>query len=254
LTAHEKPTSLALDHRFFDPGGDHVTESNIETTEGTTVDVETHAPHVHKTGHNWVDLTVAISALFVSVVSLGIGVLHGRTMERMAEENARLVAANSWPFVSYGAGTSTTEGVTKVHLQVFNSGVGPAKIESAELKWKGVAYRGVREFVEACCDLDQASDTPVDSSRFANYVLPAGANIRFLEFSKSANPAVFSALQRAILSPDLQLNICYCSIFDECWQDDLTRLSLRPKHVDACTVPSVPFDEGISNEKPAGQL
>jgi methanogenic corrinoid protein MtbC1 len=73
---------------------DYMTESNIET-EGMTVDVETHAPHAHKTGHNWVDLVVAISALFVSVVSLGIAVLHGRTIERMAEENARLVADSS---------------------------------------------------------------------------------------------------------------------------------------------------------------
>ena len=76
-------------------------QPNIET-EGMIVEVETHAPHAHKTGHNWVDLVVAISALFVSLVSLGIGILHGRTMERMAEANARLVAANSWPFMAYG--------------------------------------------------------------------------------------------------------------------------------------------------------
>src|SRR3954469_6138321 len=148
------------------PGSDHVTESHIETTEGTTVDVETHAPHVHKTGHNWVDLIVAFSALFVSVVSLGIGILHGRTMERMAEENARLVAANSWPFMYYAAGTVTTDGVTKAIMKVGNSGVGPAKIETAELTWKGVSYRGPREFLEACCNLKPASDTPFDSSLF----------------------------------------------------------------------------------------
>jgi hypothetical protein len=221
-----------------------VTESNIET-EGMIVDVETHAPHAHKTGHNWVDLVVAFSALFVSVVSLGIGILHGRTMERMAEANARLVAANSWPFMSYGAGTSTTDGVTRVHMQVFNSGVGPAKIESAELTWKGVSYRSSREFLAACCNLAPASDTPVDTSVFFSYVLRPGEQARFLEFSKAADPAVFSALQRAILSPDLQLNVCYCSIFDECWQGDLTTLNLEPKHVDACVVPKVPFDEGL---------
>jgi hypothetical protein len=213
------------------------------------VDVETHAPHVHKTGHNWVDLVVAISALFVSVVSLGIGILHGRTMERMAEANARLVAANSWPFMSYGAGTGTTDGVTSVHMQVFNSGVGPAKIESAELTWKGVSYRSDREFLEACCNLEPASDTPFDSDVFANYVVRPGENVRFLQFSKAADPAVFSALQRASLSPDLQLNICYCSIFDECWQGDLTTLNLKPKHVDACVAPKVPFDEGFLKGK-----
>ena len=192
-------------------------------------------------------MTVAVAAVFISVVSLAVAILHGRTMERMAEANARLVAANSWPFVQYGAATVTTNGVTRVHMKVFNSGVGPAKIESAELVWKGVAYRGAREFLEACCGFDPASGKPVDWSVVPGFVLPASAESRFLVFSKPTDPAVFAALQQAILSRDLQFNVCYCSIFDQCWQGDLTTLSLKPRQVEACTLPKVPFDQGTSN-------
>jgi hypothetical protein len=167
-------------------------------------------------------------------------------MERMAEENARLVAANSRPFMQYGAGWATTDGVTKLSMKVFNAGVGPAKIESVELTWKGVAYRGDREFLEACCGFDPASGTRFDSSGFAGYVLRAGDESRFLEFSKPADPAVFAALQQAVLSRDLQLNVCYCSIFDECWQSNLVALSLKPRQVEACTLPKVSFDQGFS--------
>ena len=194
-------------------------------------------------------MTVAVAAVFISVVSLAVAILHGRTMERMAEENARLVAANSWPFVQYAAGWATTDGVTKLTMRIFNSGVGPAKIESAELMWKGVAYRGDREFLKACCGLDPASGTPFDSSVVPGFVMRAGTEARFLEFSKQADPAVFAALQQAALSGDLQLNVCYCSIFDQCWQSDLTLLSLKPKQVEACTLPKVSFDEGFSNGK-----
>lgn len=212
-----------------------------------SLDVEAHTDsHAHKTGHKWVDMVVAFSALFLSVVSLGIAILHGRTMEKMAEANARLVAANSWPFMSYAFATVTTDGVTKAIMKVGNSGVGPAKIETAELTWKGASYRGPREFLQACCNLKPASDMPVDYSLFASYVMRPGQEARFLEFSKAVDPAVFSALQRAMQSPDLQLNVCYCSIFDECWQGDLTTLNLKPKHVDACVVPNVPFDGGFS--------
>ena len=218
-------------------------------TEGANLDVEVHAPHAHRTGHHWIDMTVAVAAVFISVVSLAVAILHGRTMERMAEENARLVAANSWPFMQYGAGTVTTDGVTKVHMKVVNAGVGPAKIESVELMWKGVAYRGSREFLEACCGFDPASGTKFDSSIFASYVVPPGIENRFLEFSRQADPAVFAALQQVVFSGDLQLNVCYCSIFDDCWQTDLTTLSLKPKQVEACALPKVPFDEGISNGK-----
>lgn len=215
-----------------------------------SLDVETHAhSQGHKTGHRWVDMVVAFSALFVSVVSLGVAITHGRTMENMAQANARLVAANSWPFLTYSAGTNTADGVTVVHMRVYNTGVGPAKIESAELVWKGVAYRRDEDFLKACCSFDPASGTRFDSDLVPNEVLRAGDKIGFLEFAQSANPAVFAALQRAAVSRDLHLHICYCSIFDECWKSDLTTLSLKPAVVRACIPPNVPFDQGLSDKK-----
>jgi hypothetical protein len=207
--------------------------------------------HPHKTGHQWVDMTVAFSALFISVVSLGVAILHGRTMEKMAEANARLVSANSWPFLSYGAGTSIINGVPTINMHVANAGVGPAKIESAELIWKGVAYRTDLEFLEACCNLDPASAT-FDSDLLPNEVLRPGQSIEFLGFAQSASPRppAFAALQRAMLSRDLQLQVCYCSIFDECWRGNLTMLSLTPEPVQACVQPKVPFDQGLLNGRP----
>ena len=215
-----------------------------------SLDVEAHTEsHAQKTGHKWVDMVVAFSALFISVVSLGIAILHGRTMEKMAEANARLVAANSWPFLSYGAGTVTTNGVTTADMRVHNTGVGPAKIESAELRWKGVAYGSDQDFLKACCGLDQASGVPFDSDLVPHEVLPAGGHITFLALAKSASPVVFAALQQAMLSRDLELHVCYCSIFDECWKSDLTVLSLKPEPVPACVQPKVSFDQGVLNGK-----
>jgi len=211
-----------------------------------SLDVETQAEsHPHKTGHKWVDMVVAFSALFISVVSLGIAILHGRTMEKMAEANARLVAANSWPFLSYGAGWVTTNGVKTADMHLSNTGVGPAKIESAELVWKGVAYGNNQDFLKACCGFDQASGMPFDSNLVPYEVLRAGEHITFLGFTQSTSPTVFAALQQAIVSRDLELHVCYCSIFDECWKSDLTMLSLKPQPVPACVQPKVPFDQGI---------
>jgi hypothetical protein len=114
-------------------------------------------------------------------------------------------------------------------------------------KWVDMfAYRSDQDFLKACCDLDPAS-ARFDSDLLSNEVLRAGQSIEFLGFTQSANPAVFAALQRAMISRDLQLNVCYCSIFDDCWNSDLTMLSLKPEPVQACTPPSVPFDQGILN-------
>jgi hypothetical protein len=213
-----------------------------------SLDVETHAEsHAHKTGHRWVDMLIAFSALFISLVSLGVAIVHGRTMENMAAANARLVAANSWPFLAYGAGTNTIDGVLTIHMHVVNTGVGPAKIESAELVWKGVAYRRDQDFLKACCGFDPESGLISTLNFLPHEVLRAGERITFLGFQQPAGAGVFAALQRAMVSRDLQLHICYCSIFDECWKSDLTTHGLKPKPVESCVEPQVPFDQGILN-------
>jgi hypothetical protein len=63
-----------------------------------TPESHTHA-ELHHTGHRWLDISVAACAIVVSVTSLVVAIMHGRTMERMAEANARLVSANSWPLL-----------------------------------------------------------------------------------------------------------------------------------------------------------
>lgn len=214
-----------------------------------SLDVESHAhAHAHKTGHSWVDISVAFCALFVSVVSLAVAILHGRTMEQMAEANARLVSANSWPFLAGSVGTDTDSGEPKIHMRVDNNGVGPAKIESAQLVWRGVAYRTDEDFLKACCGFGPASARP-DSDLLMNEVLHAGGKDAYLEFKRSYDPAVFDKLQRAMLSRDFQLIVCYCSIFDECWASDLTTLSLTPSRVKSCERPKVPFDEGLLDRR-----
>lgn len=58
-------------------------------------------PGARKTGRDWVDLSAAMCALIISVTSLWVAVRHGHTMERMADANARLVSANSYPLLQH---------------------------------------------------------------------------------------------------------------------------------------------------------
>jgi hypothetical protein len=49
--------------------------------------------HGHKTGIPWFDVAVGASAMFISVVSLVVSIEHGRTMEKMVQQNEKMVAA-----------------------------------------------------------------------------------------------------------------------------------------------------------------
>jgi hypothetical protein len=95
-----------------------------------------HQHHAHS-GHRWLDISLGLSAMFVSVISLVVAVEHGRTMERMADANGRMVQASSWPFVEFSTHNVDERGSPNVRLVLTNEGIGPARIETFELWWKG---------------------------------------------------------------------------------------------------------------------
>src|ERR1700678_4321272 len=105
-----------------------------------------HHHHEHKTGLSWLDLAIALSAILISMTSMIVTVVHSRALERMADANARLVEANSWPFLAYN-----TDNGEKIGISIVNDGVGPAKIETIEVKWAGKPKPNAVEFLKACC-------------------------------------------------------------------------------------------------------
>src|SRR6185312_3394834 len=110
-----------------------------------------HHPH-HRTGHRWVDFAVPFSALAVSVISLVVAVHHGRTMQEMAQANARLVQANSWPLLQFTTGNANDKGEPEITLKVENAGVGPAKLVSLEIFQGEHVIRTPRDLIAALDD------------------------------------------------------------------------------------------------------
>jgi len=214
---------------------------------------------VRKTGHKWIDITVAACALIVSVTSLGVAIFHGKTMERMADANARLVAANSWPALQRLSSSFGRDGSHVVSMNVTNNGVGPAKIEAVELLWKGRALRDANELIDACCraaalaaygamaeNKDAVGNgTPLHffgydlvHSSVQGIILRAGENIRLYELRPSDhNKQLFEQLDNAY--DDIAMRVCYCSVFDECWRGDLR--TLNPEPIKQCVLPAVTF-------------
>ncbi len=95
---------------------------------------------------HWTDTLFAAAALFVSAVSLWVGI-------RTENANEQLVAASTWPFLQVGVDNALPDGTPFLKFNVLNTGVGPAKIESFEVFWKGKPYRSGRQLMTTCCGL-----------------------------------------------------------------------------------------------------
>jgi hypothetical protein len=201
---------------------------------------EHETPHVaHSTGRRWLDLTLALSAMFVSIVSLVVAVHHGKAMDR-------LVAANSWPFLMYGTSNTDPQGHRSISLNIENDGVGPARVQTFEVWWQGQPVSTAPELLQRCCMAD--TKTPIDSTtarslhlvigQIASRVMRAGDTEAFLSLElEDTNADIWHRLDVARLQ--LKMRACYCSVFDECWQTDLEHTSA--KRVASCPAAKVPF-------------
>jgi len=201
---------------------------------------EHETPHVaHSTGRRWLDLTLALSAMFVSIVSLAIAIHHGDAMDR-------LVAANSWPFLMYDTESRDPQGNRRISLKVENAGIGPARIQTFEVWWQGQPVSTAPELLQRCCMTDakaplgpaEARSLDLIIGQIASRVMRAGDTEAFLSLAlKDANADIWHRLDIARLQ--LKMRACYCSVFDECWETDLEQTSAKP--VRSCPAAKVPF-------------
>jgi hypothetical protein len=204
------------------------------------MNIEPEHPHHHsQTGLRWLDILITVAVLLVSVTSLILTIVHSKTLERMADANERMAEASAWPFIDYSTGNFDS-GKNVVSMSIDNDGIGPAKIETFELKWKGRSYRDAPAFLEACCGYDHRPGDGLQFSMVSGRVMRPGSRTQFLYLPR---PPGFSrswdSLNAARLSHNLEVNVCYCSVFDECWTGDTTLFTLEPRSVDKCRPPRV---------------
>jgi hypothetical protein len=194
----------------------------------------------------FIDVVIAVTALFVSAVSLWIGVRNENASES-------LVAASTWPFLQVKISNADMDAKLNLQFMVVNTGVGPAKIESFEVFWRGKPYRSAPELLAACCGYqtvlatspDAKNHTPLLTGTVQGVVLRAGDTETFIHYPLNAdNLSVWTKLNNA--REQMTYRICYCSVLNECYRSDLLselyiRGQLHPEEVSSCPAPPVAY-------------
>jgi hypothetical protein len=183
-------------------------------------------------------MALALSAIFISAVSLAVAIEHGRT-ER------DLVAASSWPFIGAVISNqySTEGGATLAAIGVSNSGVGPAKLQSFEVFYKGQPARSGLDLLRRCCGLGpDVADIPRQLPRGDHFEITDHTVLRAGEAKATFGVWRGNPVGEAFAShlTEFVFRGCYCSILDQCWVSDLR--DLRTTSVRACPEPKVAFD------------
>jgi hypothetical protein len=190
-----------------------------------------------RTGRFWFDLLAATSAIFISVISLFVAM-------RGEETQRGLLAANSWPFVQLGE----DRGVDRAKLDIENEGVGPAKIMTFEVSYRGQPADSAYDLLRRCCGLPKAVPgrvpEPITGLSFGavySNVLRPGEHIIALELKTPGSSQDLLDRFRDEMS-SFTFRTCYCSVLGECWTSNLRDLTQTP--VRTCPATTHQFVDG----------
>jgi hypothetical protein len=198
-----------------------------------------HHPH-HGTGMRWLDITLGVSATIVSLVSLWLGLHSAHSMEK-------LVAANSYPYLERMSSMSSkdlmpgTDRLRKVvEYQLVNNGVGPARVEWVEMRFKDKPVANLSDLLDACCaGMAQTSGGINRRVNIEGTLIRPGTGVPLFTWTEQVEPnPAFEALHKQM--GYVKWKTCYCSVFDECYLRGGND-SLKPEPVKECKAPAKPF-------------
>ena len=196
---------------------------------------------------HWLEYVSTAVAVIISVSSLWVAIGSERA-------NRQMVAASSWPILIVGSGNVGDNGQAEIAFRITNAGVGPAKVRTFEVFYKGKPYSGSTALMRACCDPHFRDMTPPEQMLIAKWafitgevrgnVIRAGESQAFIRYGLDSEHAKAWHALDAARQHDITYRVCYCSVFDECWRNNLTNNDrLDPVRVEKCPVPPVPYVE-----------
>jgi hypothetical protein len=181
---------------------------------------EVHHPHARHGGlPRWLELGIAMTALVTSVSSIVIAIHHGKTMEK-------LVQANSLPYMQGGFSEVTPEGAEVLSLDLLNRGVGPAHETSLRVTVDGRYVTSVNELLAASLTPDQVTEVQkmrqqnilnINKNMVHHRFIPGGTAQPVFRVAKTPDNAQYWRLLQDA-QPKWDIQYCYCSVFEECWQ------------------------------------
>jgi len=168
------------------------------------------------TGHSFKspEMIIAISALIVSLIT-AFASIYSAFIDRA------YARSSVWPRVEIHRSYSDKD--SSFSYMVNNKGTGPAVIKYARLSYNDKTLKSWSDYLK----IHTGRTVGFTQSHIGSKVLSAGESIRPLELRDAELARILAD------NDDLQIEFCYCSIYDECWLVDRAN---TPTPVAQCTI------------------
>ncbi len=145
------------------------------------------------------ELIVALSAIFVSVITLFVYIYQASIMQEQQY-------ASVWPYLEWDMTIHSQDGF---YLSISNKGIGPAIIRSTSLTLDEKEMVGSIEYLGALLgDLDSVN---LFHQSIDNRVLAPGETIEAFHVYSDVRTRLAKVYART------NYEICFCSVYGDCW-------------------------------------
>lgn len=156
------------------------------------------------------EFVVAFAAIFVSIATLFVYLYQARIMQSQLHTSV-------WPYVEWLYNNVNDELV----ISVENKGIGPAIVKNVTMKLDGAEVGSNSALFRKL--LGNTDFSFVNSTVKGRVILP-GEKVELVHvFDSMAAHAIDSLLLWDNSKHTFELEICYCSVYDDCWKTNGTK-------------------------------
>ncbi|MBN8575518.1 MAG: hypothetical protein J0L66_01175 [Cytophagales bacterium] len=152
------------------------------------------------------DIIVALIAVIIGLSTMIVYIYQARIMSKQMH-------ATVWPYIE----NEFTEGSEGFKITTQNKGVGPAIVKKYRLYFDGKSISTSRHSIDSLLRVLSGNDSlkwAFDYTNLESRVLSGGEEIVFVHFK---TPETLVALKKVLKGHSINVGVCYCSVFDECW-------------------------------------
>lgn len=186
---------------------------------------------------------ISLLQTVLAVVGIFTGAVALVAALNEADAVRKQLYASVWPRIETGSDRWSREAVQRreelaglegplFRFTMLNSGIGPARIAAVRVSVDGKARRTWPEVIEA---LTGMKDVSFGSSTIGGRVIRSGDVVNAMTLLGEPAQLVMDALadpgesRRRVV-----IEICYCSVFDECWITADSSTTTEPHPVEQC--------------------
>jgi hypothetical protein len=151
------------------------------------------------------DFVIAILAVIIGVCTMFVYIYQANLMSKQ-------MRASSWPYLETGYLTGTNG----FFINVTNKGAGPAIVKDAHYVVDNIRYGDSKQSVDSIAFLLTGNRNLLNGySNIHRKVLSPGETVTLIEVTDTVS---MKLLNDALPKHQIVIEICYCSVYDECWR------------------------------------